>query len=92
MHQTRGAKWVIVEDDFLKTKPLIIRDVGPWDRFFTITNAAEQVVEELRAKGHLPDGRRLLYYDSEGNLDEILIKDGKFDEFKPYRKGEKDAG
>jgi len=54
---------------------IILQDVGPWDKHFTITNDAENVVEKL-----LPrlKGRRLLYYDSEGELTELVIKDGKF--------------
>lgn len=58
---------------------ILIRDVGPWSKFQTITNAAEDVVEELREK---LNGRRLLYYDSLGDLDEILIEDGRFIGFK----------
>lgn len=38
----------------------------------SVTNDAAFVVEQLRAVELLPVGRRLLYYDSEGNLDEIL--------------------
>ena len=77
------SAYIIAQDDFLRREPLIIRDVGPWDRFMTVTNNAEAVVEELRADGMLPDGRRLLYFDSEGKLDEILIRDGKFAGFAP---------
>lgn len=62
--------------------PLIIRDLGPWDMYKTITNAPEAVVHELVKRGVLPDGRRLLYYDSEGVLDELVMKDGKFKEFR----------
>lgn len=77
------ANYVVVEDDFLSAEPLVIKDVGPWDQFLSVTNAAEQVVAELAADGQLPAGRRLLYYDSEGQLDELLVKDGKFAGFKP---------
>lgn len=63
-------------------KPLIIRDVGPFDRFMTITNAAEHVVAELVEAQRLPAGRRLLYFDSYGQLDEIVVRDGKFSGFK----------
>jgi len=71
------ANYIIIEDDFLKEEPLIIRDIGPFHKYMTITNAAEKVVEELVSSGHLPPGRRLFYYDSENNLDELLIKDKK---------------
>ena len=57
---------------------VVIRDLGPWDAYMTVTNNAERVVEELRGRGMLPDGKRLLYYDSEGQIDEILILGGEF--------------
>jgi hypothetical protein len=60
-----------------------IQDVGPWDLFPTVTNSAEGVVEQLVSVGFLPPGRRLFCIDSEGTLDELKIKDGKFDGFTP---------
>jgi hypothetical protein len=60
--------------------PLIIKDIGPWDKYMTVTNAAEFVVLELKER--LPAGRQLFYWDSEGVLNELLIKDGKFAGFK----------
>lgn len=80
---SREAQYVITEDDFLREQPLIIKDIGHSGDHFTITNDAEGVVKRLVAKGHLPEGRRLLYIDSDGALDEILIKDGSFAGFKP---------
>lgn len=77
------ARYVVVEDDFLSEEPLVIQDVGPWDRHPTITNDAEAVVAELVARGELPSGRRLFYIDSEGQKDEILVKDGRFAGFAP---------
>ena len=77
------ANYITEEDDFLQEKPLIIRDVGPSEYYPSVTNAAETVVEELVSSGQLPAGRRLFYYDSDGTMDEILIKDGKFDGFAP---------
>lgn len=56
-------------------KALLIHDVGPWDRHPTVTNDAENVVDYLLP---LLQGRRLFYFDSEGDLDELLIHDGKF--------------
>lgn len=79
----RKARFTIVEDDFLGEHPLIIRDVGPWDKHPTVTSDVEGVVERLVAQGRLPEGRRLFYYDSEDFLDEILVKDGKFAGFAP---------
>jgi hypothetical protein len=80
------ANYEVVED--FPPSPLIIRDIGPWNRYQSVTNAAETVVEELYACGALSDIRRLLYYDSEGNLDELLHREGRFAGFRPgpYRR------
>lgn len=58
---------------------LLLRDLGPWDMFPTITNAAERLVEYL-----IPTlgTRRLLYYDSHGELTEIVVADGGFAGFR----------
>jgi hypothetical protein len=53
----------------------LIRDLGPWDVHFTITNDAEGVVRRLA--GAL-QGRKLLYFDSEGDVAELKVKDGRF--------------
>lgn len=47
---------------------LVIRDLGPWNEYKTVTNAAEWVVSDLGARIH---GRRLYYYDSAGRLDQL---------------------
>lgn len=60
---------------------LVIRDLGPWDVHRTITNDAERVVEELAE--YLPDGRRLFYYDSQNQRDEIIVSHGRFVGFMP---------
>ena len=59
----------------MSTDCVLVRDVGPWDRYPTITNAAEALVEHM-----LPvlDGRRLEYIDSDGRRSELLIKNGRF--------------
>ena len=50
---------------------LVIRDLDmPSCR--SITNDAEAVVEYLHDKGWLSNERRLMYYDTDGNKDEIL--------------------
>lgn len=73
----RSAQYVIVEDT---DTALVIRDVGPWDMYLTVTNAAEEVVEELAPR---LKGRRLFYYDSDGNKDELVVRDGIFVGFAP---------
>lgn len=78
------ANFQILKD--LPGKPLLILDMGPWDRYPTITNDAEALVEALREAGYLPDGRKLIYYDSEGELGEILVKNGAFAGFAPFTK------
>jgi hypothetical protein len=58
---------------------MLIKDIGPWDRFMTITNAAEEVVKELAPR---LAGRRLFYTDSENAVDELLVQNGSFAGFK----------
>jgi len=68
--------------DIVRKTPraLVIRDLGPWNRHKTITNDAEWVVETLEP---IREGRRLIYVDSEGQIDELVVKDGKFAGFSP---------
>ena len=77
----RRANYEVVSEK--PAEPLVIRDVGPWDQFLSVTNAAEDVVAELARRGKLWAGRRLFYYDSEGELDELAHSDGVFTGFKP---------
>ncbi len=63
------------------SKRIVLEDIGPWDRYMSITNAAESVVEAEVANG-LGD-RRLFYYDTDGELTELLVKDGRFAGFAP---------
>ena len=74
------AIYAILEDT--PGEPLVIKDVGS-GMCRSITNDAEWVVSTLIDNGVLTPGRRLLYYDSMGQLDEILIKDGEFAGFAP---------
>lgn len=64
------AKYVI--EDQTGAEFLVIRDIGPWSQHPTVTNDAEWVVQDLHAKRVLPVGRRLLYYDSDRHMDELL--------------------
>jgi len=61
-------------------KFITLVDLGPHDEYKTITNAAEWVVAQMvdRLKG-----RKLYYFDTQGNIDQILIHDGKFAGFVP---------
>lgn len=77
------ARYVVLEDDFANLDPLVIKDVGPWDKHLSVTNDAEFVVKELHGNGNLPAGRQLFYIDSEGAKDELLHDGaGKFTGFK----------
>jgi len=60
---------------------LLIKDVGPWGEHFSITNDADGVVERL-APGLA--GRRLFYFDSEGDFAELLVRDGRFAGFNNF--------
>jgi len=75
----RWANYDIVERT---PQAVTLRDLGPWDKYLTITNAAEEVVENLSRLGIITEGQRLLYYDSGNELTELLHKDGKFVGFK----------
>jgi hypothetical protein len=75
------ARWEIVEDT---ADCLCIRDIGPWNVYLTVTNDAEWVVERLAAR---LAGRRLEYYDSQGNRDRLLVENGRFAGYAPVRKG-----
>lgn len=68
------ALWIVVE-----TKPdsLLIKDVGHNQGMPTITNDVEAVVATLVEDGTL-GARRLWYVDSQGDTDEILVRNGAF--------------
>lgn len=82
---SKHANYVIITDRHFCGDPVVIKDLGPWDTFLTITNDVEHVVNQLVKSGRLTEGRKLLYYDSEGELDEIVVRNGKFSGFAPFR-------
>ncbi len=61
---------------------ILLQDLGPWNQYMTITNAAETVVAQVE-KQYGIGKRRLLYYDSEDELTELRVKDGRFAGFAP---------
>lgn len=64
------------------SKWILIQDLGPWDQYKTITNAAESVVASIAsAYGEDLGGRRLAYIDSEEDVDELVVRDGRFANF-----------
>lgn len=73
------ARYRVVEST---RKSVLIRDLGPWDRHFTVTNDAENVVKGLVEAGML-EGRRLYWFDSAGELGELKVENGRFAGFAP---------
>ncbi len=63
------------DDDYF-----IIKDVGHGNHL-SVTNDAEDVVKEVALM--MKPGQKLLYYDSDGNLDELKIENGEFAGFAP---------
>ena len=51
---------------------VLLIDVGPWHQYQTITNAAEEVVDEICTDYDMTR-RHLIYIDSEGEPGELLI-------------------
>jgi hypothetical protein len=49
----------------------------------TITDDAEWVTDTLKKLDFLRAPRKVLYRDTEGNIDELVHVDGKFSAFKP---------
>ena len=61
---------VILKDDF-----------DPADPTLSVTNDAERVVEEVY-KSY--PGKRIFYYDTEGDIAELVHDKGKFTRFVPF--------
>jgi hypothetical protein len=74
-----AANFEVVRSD---NSVVVIRDLGPWTKHPTVTNDAEQVVAGL---GSWLNGRRLLYYDSEGELGELKHEGTRFTGFAPVK-------
>lgn len=81
----RSANYCYVPEES-NAEQLVIRDLGPWNAFKTVTNAVEEVVADLYRAGVLWAGRRLLYYDSLEELTEIAHAGGRFEGFRPVGK------
>jgi len=68
-----------ITDDYI-----YIRDDGGCSK--SITNDAEWVIEYLTAEYEL-NNRRVFYADTDGRIDELAHKGGKFTGYKPGHKG-----
>jgi hypothetical protein len=64
---------------------LYLEDTGH-NQFKTVTNDAENVIDELRQKYGI-EGRRIFYKDSLGQIDELLHRNGLFFGFRLGHKG-----
>jgi hypothetical protein len=73
--------WTI-DYDASSADRLVLRDAS--DKFGgkTITDGVEQVLHELQRLMELWKGRRVFYYDTIGNLDEIVHEHGTFLRFR----------
>lgn len=60
---------------------IVLVDVGPWDKYLTVTNDAEGVIQKLSSRGL--DGRRVIYYDSEGEPTELRHNGARFTGYGP---------
>ncbi len=66
---SRHANYKILAD---LDSPILIMDLGPWDKHLTITNDAEYIVQDLHSQGRLTGRKDLIYIDSERQRDRIL--------------------
>lgn len=73
----RHARFSMLHSD---DRSVTIRDEGPWSYHPTVTNDADWVVASLLT---IIGKRRLFYVDSDGRLDELLIKASRFAGFAP---------
>ena len=48
---------------------ILLKDIGPWDIYKTITNDAEGIIYDLK---HILNQRQLRYIDSEGDTCALL--------------------
>lgn len=76
----KPARWLCVAET---SEYVAIKDIGPWNVHFTVTNDAENVVAEIAPR---LNGRRLLYIDSEGEPGELKVERGAFAGFGPWPK------
>jgi len=58
---------------------LLLKDIGPHDKFLSITNDAENVVKKVAP---VLDDRFLYYIDTNNEISELIVKEGKFSSFR----------
>jgi len=72
----RMARYLIMSID---NDQVTLADLGPWERFPTITNSIEEVLLDLKSKALLRPS--VYYYDSENEKTEALHVSGVFKGF-----------
>ena len=71
------AQYEIVD---VKPTLVLIKDIGPWSVYKTVTNDAEWVVKQVYNEF---GDRRIDYIDSDGNRDQLVHTRGTFTGFAP---------
>jgi hypothetical protein len=62
---------------------VVIKDLHSSDNHsMSVTNDAENVISVIAANNHGLDGLKVIYRDTEGIYDEIIIKDSQFAGFR----------
>lgn len=69
---------------------IVLFDQGEDGPYQSITNDAGNVVQMLQTKGYDVDFRPIIYRDTNGYFDQILVKEGLFAGFAPIRKRDED--
>ena len=54
----------------------------------SVMNDAEDVIADLVAAGHDLTRKRVIYQDTMGYWDEIVVRDGRFSDYRPIRETE----
>jgi len=60
----------------------VFDEFDPAHPTMTVTNDVEHVIQDLAKQGLLEDGKRVIYRDTTGTWDEIVVKDGRFVTFR----------
>lgn len=80
-YDSRRANYEIIQET---EAFILLRDLGPWDQYFTISNGAEIVVSEIAPR---LAGRRLEYIGSDGIRTQLLVQEGQFAGFRTAPEG-----
>lgn len=75
---SRSANFITIKNT---DEELVIKDIGPWDTYFSVTNDIGNVVDYLVETGTLSSKQKLFYYDSDNQLSEVIVENNKFVRF-----------